>query len=253
LAGGKRETVDVSLIQCSADPDLEGVFLRLMGGLIQEFGDPSGKELADLVTRLVDLFRALSQPARKSIQGLWGELLVIALGTSPIDLLMAWHAEPNDMYDFNAGHQRIEVKTSASRRRSHHFRLEQLLPPAGTEMVVCSLIVERSGGGQTAADLVSEIGGQIDSRPDLVVRLEAVVAETLGVEWRSSAHTTFDREVARDSVRFLAVGDIPSIPLGALPDTVSNVHFEVNVDAVPGIPSATLTAYGGLMAAAVQG
>jgi hypothetical protein len=253
LPGGNDETAEVSLIRCSADADLEFVFLRLMGGLIQEFGDPSPEDLAQLVAQLVDLFRALTQPPKKSVQGLWGELLLIAQSTSPIDLLVAWHADPADMYDFNSGQQRIEVKTSASRRRSHHFRLEQLLPPAGTDLMICSFTVEQAGGGQTIADLVTEIFGQIVSQPGLAVRLETVIAETLGHEWRSGAHLAFDREVARDSTRFLAAADIPSIPPSAVPETVTNVRFEVNVDGVPGMPFSWLIAKGGLLAAAVPG
>ena len=191
---GQEEVDDVSLIRCGTDPDLETVFLRLMGGLIPEFGDPSPDALAQLVAQLVDLFRALSQPARKSIQGLWGELLMVASSAEPIKLLAAWHVDPSDMYDFNGGQFRIEVKTSASRRRTHHFRLEQLQAPAGSEVVICSMITERAGGGATVADLVRSIGPRIADHPDLIVRMESVIAETLGIEWRGSAHISFDRE-----------------------------------------------------------
>jgi hypothetical protein len=248
---GQEEVDDVSLIRCGADPDLEAVFLRLMGGLIPEFGDPSPDAMAQLIAHLVDLFRALSQPPRKSIQGLWGELLMIVSSIEPITLLTAWHVDPSDMYDFNIGHLRIEVKTSASRRRTHHFRLEQLQPPAGAEVAICSLITERAGGGVTIADLVTEIEVRLSNRPDLIVRVETVVAETLGSEWRSSAHITFDREVARDSIRFIPVAKVPSIPADALPEGVSNVHFEVRLDAIQGISPDEQRVKGGLFAAAV--
>jgi len=250
LPGGQSETVTVSLIRCSADPDLEPIFLRLMGGLIGEFGGPSAGELSKLVTRLVDLFRALTQPPRKSVQGLWGELLLIAMGTSPIELVSSWHVDVSDMYDFNAGGQRIEVKTSSSRGRTHHFRLEQLIPPIGTELVVSSLVVESSGGGETINDLVTEVEGRLGHRADLVIRLEAVVADTLGMDWRSSAHAAFDREVARDSLRFLPVADIPTISSDNIPGTVTNVHFAVNVDGVAGMNNDHLNSLGGLLAAA---
>ena len=249
--GGHHEVEQVTLIRCTADPDLEPIFLRLMGGLIAEFGDPSPDALARLVAQLVDLFRALSQPPRKSIQGLWGELLMIVMSNDPIELVSAWHVEPTDMYDFNGGQFRIEVKTSASRRRTHHFRLEQLQAPTGSEALICSLITERVGGGATVADLVTEIEALIADRPDLVVRAETVIAETLGSEWRSSAHVTFDREVASESLRFIPVADIPSIPVEALPAGVSNVHFEVSLGAVPATSFDDLSTKGGLFAAAV--
>jgi hypothetical protein len=248
---GEHAIDDVSLIRCAPDPDLESVFLRLMGGLIPEFGDPSPDALAQLLVKLVDLFRALTQPPRKSIQGLWGELLMVAVSSAPAELLTAWHVDPTDMYDFNVGQLRIEVKTSASRRRTHHFRLEQLQPPAGSEVVICSLITERAGGGATVADLVNEIEIRVADRPDLAVRAETVIAETLGTEWRSSAHISFDREVARDSMRFVPVAEVPSIPADALPEGISNVHFEVSLDSIHGASLDQQRMKGGLFAAAV--
>ena len=59
----------------------------------------------------------------------------------------AWHRDPVEHFDSRAGPQRIEVKSSTSRKREHFFSLEQLTPAGGSRIVVASVFVERVGGG----------------------------------------------------------------------------------------------------------
>ncbi len=55
------------------------------------------------VERLVRLFASLAQPPAGSVQGLWGELLLIAHARDPLVLLRAWHADPLEVHDFING------------------------------------------------------------------------------------------------------------------------------------------------------
>ena len=56
-----------------------------------------------------------------------------------------------DLYDFNEGNHRIEVKSAQGELRRHHFSLAQLLPPAGTTLAIVSVLVNRAGGGTSIA------------------------------------------------------------------------------------------------------
>jgi hypothetical protein len=43
--------------------------------------------------------------------------------------------------------------------------------------------MERSAGGQSVNDLINDIRQRVTD-PDLLLRLDAVVAQTLGTDWR---------------------------------------------------------------------
>ena len=92
--------------------------------------------------RLIELFRAMTTPSRKSVQGLWAELFLIAQSRQPTILVDAWHMLPEDRYDFAMDDQRIEVKSFSGSLRQHHFSLEQLQPPEGVKTLIASMLVE---------------------------------------------------------------------------------------------------------------
>jgi hypothetical protein len=146
---GQQEDGTFTIIKCSsADPSLFPHFLRILSPIITTLGPtPTAAAVRRAISGLVDLFQALTAPAKKSIQGLWAELLIIRRSADPVTLVAAWHGLPIERIDFLRGKQRIEVKSSSNRRRVHHFSLEQLTPPASARLVVASLFVEPVGGG----------------------------------------------------------------------------------------------------------
>ena len=105
------------------------------------------------MSRLIELFRAMSEPPRKSVQGLWAELFVISRSHHPSILIDAWHTMIEDQYDFAMGNQRIEIKSFSGDVRNHHFSLEQLHPPTGVIALVGSILVARSQAGESLHDL----------------------------------------------------------------------------------------------------
>src|SRR5262249_5141409 len=138
-----------TVISClNADSELVRYFLRIGDILLDSVGQgPRPSDVRVAVDRLVELLRALSRPPTRAIHGLWAELLLIAHGSDPVALARAWHQLPGDLFDFASEHQRIEVKAAAGRMRRHHFRLEQLTPPPSIELVVASVLVDRSAAG----------------------------------------------------------------------------------------------------------
>lgn len=69
-----------TVISCiDADRPMETYFLRVLQALLPIIGDnPSPKIINTAVDKLVELFQALRNPPKKTAQGLWAELLVIA-------------------------------------------------------------------------------------------------------------------------------------------------------------------------------
>lgn len=241
------------VIRCeSHEEDLIEYFLRTMDVHIHSIGSaPSSDQVADMVEKLIELFRALSRPSKHSIQGLWSELLIIAESSDPMLLLRSWHAEPGERYDFSARGQRVEVKSTSSQARVHHFSLEQLNPPTGTTALVLSMFVQHSADGLTVLDMTDSIQSQIGDHMSLLAHLHRNVTITLGSDWRQASSLRFDDQLAKESIRIYEVGSIPSVNWPT-PLEVTDVKFKSNLSRVASRDVSSLVTDGGLFAAIAQ-
>ena len=246
-AGGDAHSESFTVVTCtSADAALQRHFLEVGGSLLVALGQaPTRADVTQSIQRLVELFQALAAPARTSVQGLWGELFVIARSSSPADLVRSWRLTSEDRYDFNAGAQRVEVKTTAGPLRAHHFSLEQLHPPAGVAVVIASLFVEPAAGGISLGEIVDQVRGTIAGDADLLLHFETAAHAALGRGWAAGLVERFDWERARDTLLFFSAGDVPSVN----PDValgVSQVHFVADLTNAPRRTQSSLRAAGGL-------
>jgi hypothetical protein len=232
LNGEVFESTFTVLRYTGDDAELRSHFVRVLGPVLLMLGPAPGRsEIYKAVDGLVALFRALGQPPRKSVQGLWGELLLIAHAANPPRLVEAWHATPGDRYDFSAGPERIEVKSASTRVRRHHFSLDQLQPPMGTDVLIASLLVESAGAGLSLAELIQHVHGRLGDLPHLSLRVDQVVSKTLGTGLSRALELRFDVELAIDSLALYDARGIPSI-LCDIPPAVSDVRFVVNLEGI---------------------
>jgi hypothetical protein len=197
---------------------IAGFFVEMLGK------SPASSAVSDAIRTIVELFRALQQPPRKAVQGLWAEVLLIAESSKPETLIRSWHVLPEDRYDFSSGADRLEVKSTGGAQRVHHFSLEQLRPPAGTTTLVASVRVERSGGGASLEELLAALRHRLTIQADLMLRVEVVVASTLGNSLRAGLRERFDLELARGSVALFDIVQIPTIT-GPIPREITDVRF----------------------------
>lgn len=223
---GDIERGKFTVIRCTGgDSILQIYFLHILSAVIVSLDNSStSQDIVKAIKILVELFRAMTRPPRKSIQGLWAELYFMARSKHSLGLVEAWHIRPEDRYDFSLGSQRIEIKSSSHRVRQHHFSLEQLHPPAGTDVLIASLFVERSQAGQSLIDLLDEIRSSIIDRPDLLLHVDEIVGLTLGSSWKHALQERFDEKLAEDSLAFYSASTVPSVN-PEIPLTVSNVRF----------------------------
>ena len=223
----------LSVIRCTgADRALHEYFLRSLHPVVVSLPPkPSRQQISDAIERLVDLFRQMTEAPRKTVAGLWAELFVIAQAHDPAKLLSSWHAMPEDRFDFALGIDRVDVKSASGGVRMHHFSLEQLRPAEPSRVVIVSLLIERMEGGTSVNDLVDTIRGKI-ADPNLLIRLDSVVAQTLGQDWRAGQQVRFDLQQAVHSLRFVEASAIPSVSV-PVPTEVSAVHFRVDLTQHP--------------------
>ena len=240
-----------SVLSCvEADRATENYFLRVLEALLPSLGEnPDAISINLAVNSLVELFQALHNPPIKTAQGLWAELFLIAESRDPGKLVDAWHTEPGDLYDFNKGDHRIEVKSTRSEPRRHHFSLAQLQPPSGTHLVIVSVIVDRAGGGTSINALMDELRYRLSGSPQRLFRLYKVVTLTLGNRWRESELAMHDRHAARQSLAFYRPSDVPMVS-PELPAGVSDVRFLSDLTGQSPYSNQEVLAFGGLIGAA---
>ena len=238
-----------SVVTCvDSDDPLKDRFFDAAETLLRSLGEtPAIEELRRVVAGLIELFRLASQPPRGTIQGLWAELWVIARAREPEVLLDAWHAEPSDAYDFNSGPERLEIKSTSQRTRKHNFSHRQLQPPTGTRVAIASVFVESSGGGPTISTLVDRLRRRV-AEPRALMRLDYVVASTLGADWRPGVEAAFDAELASESLHFYTVEAVPSLP-SDIPSGISDIRYVSDLSGAQALTSEEMLGGGDLFVA----
>ncbi len=185
------------------------------------------KELAKIVT----LFSKLTEPAIKSLQGLWAELLVIERSSNPQYLIESWHISATDTFDFNDGADKIEVKSTSRNRRVHTFSIEQLNPNSNSSLLIASVLVIQSGLGKNITQLIGLIEKKVSS-PYSLFLLKEKVALCLGKDIDNTQDVYFDYSHSADSLSFYKSESIPKIDSKAIPLEISNIHFNCDISKV---------------------
>ena len=251
VEGAAESMETLAVLKCTSDdPMLREYFLRSLSGTVAALpAIPTKKEdIAAAVAKLVELFRALEAPPRTSLQGLWCELFLIGRTPNIRQAAVAWHADPSALHDFVAGRQRVEVKSTMGPHRIHQFRLEQLIPPHGTDVVIASFLLEESGRGISIADLWDEVSGRHELSVALRNRLSQILALGLGRDWRKARRVAFDPEAALDGLHLYNAAVIPKVSPD-LPVEVSEVRFKSELTDTPPLSRADVVRRGGLFKA----
>jgi hypothetical protein len=229
-ADGRSEHAHFAVLVCTADDaELDRYFCRVVSSFFGDVGDasvapPSAEEVERTLDGITALFSALSRAPKQSVQGLWAELAIVSWAHSPEVAISAWHSEPTDLHDFALGAHRLEVKSSLSKLREHHFRLDQLGAATTGETVIASLMLQQTSHGMSVFELADHIGERVGD--EALARLETIVAESLGRDWREvdADDVRFDLELTKQTLRLFRAGDVPSVPQ-PLPVGIKRVQF----------------------------
>ena len=250
---GTTESRRLTIIRCTDDdPVTREYFLRVGGTVLEAIGDAPASEVVNrTIERLVELFRALAVPPRKSVIGFWAELFVISHSHDPAALVEAWHKSPDERFDFGHGEERLEVKAASGRVRHHHFSLEQLLPIPGVDVLIASLLIERSAAGPSVRELVESIRSEVATDAAQVLHVDTVVALTLGAAWRAAMDERFDGKTAAANLAFFRPSVIPRPP-GTMPPGVTEVRFVADLSSCPSVSPDDQRNRPGLLAAAIR-
>lgn len=230
--GGSESTVHGSLIICrTGHPTLVDLFLRLYADAVEDLGPaPSAAAVASWLQGLATLLSRLEQTSRRTLQGLWAELLVIRELGETTRLLRRWHADPRECFDFLGSAFALEVKSCQEFDRVHEFSLEQLRPPDGLEAWVASIVVRRDVAGVSVLELSAQIEADISDRA-LRTQFRDMVLASGGAALEDDDHHRFDLSTARTSLRLLDTFAIPCLR-EAVPSDVISVTLRVRCASV---------------------
>lgn len=235
LLANKKKTADgiYTVISLKTDSiDLQEYFLEIVFLVVKKLpSNPKLKELKIEVEKLINLFSKFSKLPSKTIQGLWAELLVIEKSKNPEYLIKAWHSSMTDKFDFNDGTDKIEVKSTSKSRRVHTFSLEQLNPNKNSNLIIVSVFSVETGIGKSIFDLIELIEKRIKDN-DLSIRINEILAETLGNSFEKAFDVFFDYQLATDTIQFYKSEAIPSIDAKYIPKELTNVHFDSDLTEV---------------------
>lgn len=206
--------------------DVKDLFLSTCQILTKSLGQsPSNKQIKYTVDKFIELFKAVKETPRNSIQGLWCELFLIEQSSFPEKLIAGWHSIPEEKFDFSFNKLRLEVKSSTSESRIHHFSSRQLNPTNDTEIIIASVLVISNVAGYSINDLLSSINKKLNNFPKQKEKLHLLVYSTLGVDIERVNQIKFDLEFAKNSLHFYQSTNIPKIQDTNIPKEVSNLKF----------------------------
>jgi len=215
--------------------ELQSYFLTLCEDLLKRLGNnPNTNSLVDEIYKITSLFQLLSSPPTKTIQGLFGELLIINHSNFPNYHLKAWHVDQKSIYDFDDGKECLEVKTTTSPKRIHSFSQEQLANRKGRTIYVASVLLQRIDMGHSIFELLSEVKERIKDKK-LLYKLDTLVFKTLGNELENYDEVRFNYNTAIDSLEYYSVEHIPKILQSDIPTGVTQIKYLSSLEDVPTI------------------
>ncbi|MNX30309.1 hypothetical protein D3C86_604700 [compost metagenome] len=204
-----------------------------------------GRDPALSVDRIIDDVRAALRPLAPDLGaseqiGLFGELWVLTNVLFPTvgsRICHLWSGPDSERHDFVGQGLHIEVKTTTRSEPKHEIsRLDQLRAPPGKRLLLVSVLLERTlGGDETLADRVDEIREKLGNDGRAIDVFEARLAQ-LG--WHEGLRQTGSllRFTFRDVHVFEVAGEFPRLPDDYTPPLgVSGIKYSINVGSLPSL------------------
>jgi Putative PD-(D/E)XK family member, (DUF4420) len=204
-----------------------------------------GRDPAVSVDKIIGDMRAALRPVEMDLSpnvqiGLFGELWVLSNVLFPTvgsQVCHKWSGPNGERHDFVGEGVHIEVKTTTRSEPKHEIsRLDQLRAPTGKRLLLVSVLLERSLGGEaTLADLVDEVRGKLGNDGHAIDVFDLQLSK-LG--WHDGLRQTGSllRFTFRDVHVFEVEGSFPRLPDDYTPPSgVSGIKYSIDVGHLPSL------------------
>lgn len=206
--------------------DVENYFIELANIYINKLGDvPSIEDVKNEYLKLESIFLKLSKSSKSDLLGLWGELFIIEKSINPEYLISSWHISSKAKMDFNDGIDKVEVKTTTQKKRSHTFEIKQLKKYKKGFTIVSSIMTEEIDNGRTIFNLINSIKSKVSVAVyhDLMDKVLDVIGDKIdGLD-----DYQYDYNMALSEIKHFKSGSIPRPKY--IPKKVSQVKFVVDM------------------------
>lgn len=211
-------------------PDLYEAFCSMIEAAVSGLtSNPTTTEVEHTVQALIELFRAAITPPKKTVAGLWGELLLIDASPDPTVAIRTWHVTTFDTHDFVLDSRAIEVKSTERTERIHEFNHSQLVHAAGKPVLIISVLLRRSSTGSSCQDIAGAILSRLSDQ-HARLKLLRVVHESLGDEIQEANDIRFDHREALNLIRQVRADMLPVVDVPPHCG-ISNIRYSINLDA----------------------
>lgn len=207
-----------------------------------------GRDPAVSVERIIDDMRAALRPLALDLSmseqiGLFGELWVLSnifLPTLGSRACYLWSGPESERHDFVGQGVHVEVKTTTKSEPRHEIsRLDQLRAPLGKRLLMVSVMLEKSlGGDETLADRIDDVREKLGTDGRALDVFDSRLA-TLG--WQEGLRQTGDllKFTVRSVHVFEVGGTFPRLPDDYVaPPGVTSIKYTINVASLPSLDAA---------------
>lgn len=200
-------------------------YIEIFMLLFNAFKDsPKCNDLSVLFYDLLELFSRQKSYSEIELQGLYGELFFIYVYKikKNVDLTHYYQRENYRKFDFSLSEkEKIDVKTTLSKNRTHHFLLEQL-NTSRYNIYIASIMLEKDDKGLSLLDLIEFCLKNFDCNYDFVKNMHNILLNT-NIDILSAIR--YNEDYLIENLRIYNALDIPRIK-EKTQDGVYNVKFE---------------------------
>ena len=202
---------EVSVLRCNIELGHESTIeaaAAIFYGLLDlqaKFGE-TGKAISQLKTLFEN--RLKFEVPDSTITGIVGELLIIAASNNQNLAVDYWHSNADDKFDFSGSNFRLEVKSTVSTLRNHHFSSYQIPGNAPDKTYVASAQIVRVETGSNLLDLVTRVSEHLDH--ERLEKVTEVTRKTLKVPLELLTEYQFDLNESLKGIKLIKASEIPS-------------------------------------------
>lgn len=235
LDGSEQTGIFHTLVCDSSDRSDEEAFMVLVDAFIAQNIDlPSASgNIGSFFRSMARLFAIERATDLTSVrQGLWGELFMMKSCRGYQFWVPYWHSEVTRLFDFSSSGKRLEVKTTISGQRIHHFSHRQVYSLENEEIVIASILLREDDAGLSLRELITECRSELLKSPDYL-KLEKAVRHAI-MDDPSEIGPKYNFLEALNSLGWFRSLDVPHFA-NPEPPGVSQTSYRVDLSTSPSL------------------
>lgn len=214
--------------ESSGRVDIENFLILIEAFLAHNIGQTvDGDILASFFRSMIKLFSLEhARDLNAERQGLWGELFVMRYIRGFKFWAQFWHSEITRIFDFSTTGKRVEVKTTTSGQRVHHFSHRQIYATEEEEIVIASLLLRIEDSGLSLRQLINDCRQALIDSP-YILKAERAIRHA-GMEDSSESGPVFDAIEAQTRLSWFKSTEVPHFRIPE-PPGVSETKYKADL------------------------